>query len=267
MEKISGIYCILNLKNNKRYIGKSVNIYNRWATEKSGLRNKYFHNIHLQRAWDKYGEDSFDFFILERCKKDILAEREQFWINFYDSYNNGYNQTIGGEGSLGVICSQEKRQKLRDAHLGEKNFNTRPVYCIELNQTFWGAKEAEMLYGDIYGVSASRICDCCNKRGRYNGRLNDGTTLHWCYESDKDSFTMQLSKNYKPIYCVELDEYFINIQSAVNDSRISKAHNSNIKACCEGNPKHKTCGSLDDGTKLTWRYANFEEIDKLCSIA
>ena len=267
MENISGIYCILNLKNNKRYIGKSVNIYNRWMAEKSGLRNGYFHNIHLQRAWDKYGECAFDFSILEQCSKDILAEREQFWIDFYDSYHNGYNQTIGGEGSLGVVCSQEKKQKLREAHLGEKNFNTRPVYCVELKQTFWGAKEAETLYGDTYGVSASRICDCCNQRGLYNGRLYDGTMLHWCYESDKDFFTIQLPKNYKPVYCVELDEYFINIQSAVNDARIVKAHNANVKACCEGDVRHKTCGRLIDGTKLTWRYATSDEINKICDIA
>lgn len=267
MEKISGIYCILNLINNKRYIGKSVNIYNRWITEKSGLRKNYFHNIHLQRAWNKYGEDAFDFYIVERCANDMLAEREQFWIEFYDSYNNGYNQTLGGEGSLGVVCSMEKRQKLRDAHTGEKNFNIRPVYCVELDQVFWGAKEAEMLYGEAYGVSASRICDCCNHRGFCNGRLEDGTMLHWCYESDKDSFVIQFPKNYKPVYYIELDEYFINIQLAVNDVRIFKAHNANIKACCKGDPKHKTCGRLADGTKLTWRYATSEEINKLCSIA
>lgn len=267
MEKISGIYCILNLVNGKRYIGKSVNIYNRWTTEKSGLRYNYFHNIHLQRAWNKYGEDAFSFYIIERCKNEVLAKREQFWIDFYDSYNNGYNQTIGGEGSLGVVCSQEKRQKIRDAHLGEKNFNTRPVYCPELNQTFWGAKEAEDIYGEKYGVSATRICDCCNNRGIYNGKLYDGTLLHWCYESDKDSFVIQLPKSYKPVYCAELDEYFINIQSAIDDDRIFKAHNSNIKLCCEGDLRHKTCGRLIDGTKLTWRYATPDEIIQLCNVA
>lgn len=267
MEKISGIYCILNLVNNKRYIGKSVNIYNRWTTEKSGLRNKYFHNVHLQRAWDKYGESAFDFYILEKCSVELLADREQYWITFYDSYNNGYNQTIGGEGSLGVVCSLEKREKLRDAHLGEKNFNTRPVYCLELNQTFWGAVEAEMLYGQKYGVRATRICECCNNKGIYNGKLDDGTLLHWCYETDKDTFKIQLPKHYKPVYCIELDEYFINIQTAVNDERILKAHNANIKLCCDGNASHKTCGRLSDGTKLTWRYATLDEIDKLLNIA
>ena len=45
MEKISGIYCIENIVNGKKYVGKSNNIYKRWYEEKLGLKKKYFHNI------------------------------------------------------------------------------------------------------------------------------------------------------------------------------------------------------------------------------
>lgn len=53
MDKISGIYCIENIFNNNKYIGKSNNIYKRWYDERLALKKKYFHNIHLQRAWHK----------------------------------------------------------------------------------------------------------------------------------------------------------------------------------------------------------------------
>lgn len=259
MEKISGIYCILNTVNNKPYIGKSNNIYKRWRDEKYGLKNKIFHNRHLQRAWDLYGEKFFEFYIVEQCTEDILSDREKFWIEYYDAYYNGYNQTLGGEGTPGVVFSDERKQKIREVHFGENNSNTRPVYCLELDQEFWGAKE----YHDIYKVNRNGICECCRGKQTYCGRLQDGTRLHWCYLDDKDSFITPLIKRETPVYCFELDEIFINAYAAENDPRILKAHSGNIGLCCKGHKQHKTCGALVDGTRLTWRYATLEEIGNL----
>lgn len=262
MEKISGIYCILNTVNQKRYIGKSNNIYKRWMDEKSSLRRKDFHNKHFQRAWYKYGEDSFDFSILEICDDDKLATREQFWISYFDSYNNGYNQTLGGEGSLGVLFTEERKQKLREAHLGENNFNTKPVYCWELKKEFWGAQEAENLYYDIYDVHSCGVSQCCRGRQAFCGTLEDGTRLHWCFVKDKDNFLIPIPNQETPVYCIELDEIFQSIAFAVHDPRINKIHTDSVIKCCKGYSNHTTAGRLDDGTKLTWRYLTDEEFNK-----
>lgn len=261
MEKISGIYCIENMINHKKYVGKSNNIYKRWYDEKLGLDKKYFHNIHLQRAWDKYGSNAFKFYIIEICDEHVLSEREQFWISEFDAYHNGYNQTLGGEGSIGAVCSDEKRRKLRDSHLGEKNARIRSVYCLELNREFWGAKEAENLYRDKYKISGNGVCECCKGDRAYHGKLPDGTKLHWCYADDKEYFIVPLNKNDKPIFCNELNEVFINNIVAENDPRILKAHGHNITKCIIGDENHKTCGHLADGTRLTWRYATPYEIN------
>lgn len=95
----SGIYCIENKINNKKYIGSSVDIEDRFRHHKSSLRNNRHFNKHLQASWDKYGEDNFEFYIIESGVSDLseLEVREDFYIEKYSSTNDdfGYNQKWG----------------------------------------------------------------------------------------------------------------------------------------------------------------------------
>lgn len=54
-----GIYIIFNLVNGKRYIGSSVDLYNRLHEHRHNLAYNKSHNQHLQNAWNKYGSDFF----------------------------------------------------------------------------------------------------------------------------------------------------------------------------------------------------------------
>lgn len=126
----SGVYQIRNIINNKRYVGSTINLYNRWATHKKLLnRGVDHHNRHLQRAWNKYGEDSFVFEVLEYVlqgalsKKEfrpVLLAREQHYKDLYKSYNRKYGYDIckTAGSSLGVKFSAAHKQKLRLAKLG-----------------------------------------------------------------------------------------------------------------------------------------------------
>lgn len=78
--KFSGIYCIKNKVNNMVYIGLSKNIHNRWIEHKYRLNTHIHPNTKLQNAWDKYGEDNFEFIVLEKCDYDVIYEREKYWI-------------------------------------------------------------------------------------------------------------------------------------------------------------------------------------------
>jgi group I intron endonuclease len=95
-----GIYKIENLINGKVYIGKSIDIDNRIRNHKSesfnSKSNAYDTAIH--RAIRKYGVDNFSFEIVEECGRVDLNQKEQYWIDCYDAFENGYNMTLGGEG-------------------------------------------------------------------------------------------------------------------------------------------------------------------------
>lgn len=91
-----GIYCIRNNTTNERYIGSSVNTDARWLLHKTKLNRNCHHAPKLQRAWDTYGSDGFVFEIIERVidpQNKTLVQREQHWIDYYDSYRHGYNST------------------------------------------------------------------------------------------------------------------------------------------------------------------------------
>ena len=94
-----GIYKIENLINGNCYIGQSINIYKRWQSEKEAAFNSQSeaYNYPLSCAFRKYGIENFSFNILEECQREELNEKEIYWIARYDSYNNGYNQTPGGD--------------------------------------------------------------------------------------------------------------------------------------------------------------------------
>lgn len=95
-----GIYKIENLINGKKYIGQSKNIQQRWKGEKFSAfnPNSKSYNYPLSKAFRKYGIENFTFSILEECKISDLNEKERYWVSYYDSFFNGYNQTPGGDG-------------------------------------------------------------------------------------------------------------------------------------------------------------------------
>lgn len=93
----TGIYKIVNLINGKVYIGQTVNFKQRLTTHiKTGLGAETPARNKLYPAMAEYGVENFSYEVLEVCKSSELNEREKFYIDFYDSCNNGYNSTKGG---------------------------------------------------------------------------------------------------------------------------------------------------------------------------
>ena len=106
-----GIYKITNKQNGKIYIGQSIKIEDRWnehlreslISEEKWKENKRGEQTHLHRAMRQYQtkeniQQYFEFTIIEHCEEDRLNEREIYWVSQYNSYENGYNMTRGGDG-------------------------------------------------------------------------------------------------------------------------------------------------------------------------
>ena len=162
--KVSGIYCIENRINHKSYIGSSKNLYQRLLKHFALLRHNKHQNAHLQNAWNKYGEDNFEWSIIEICDNSILTEREQYCI---DLFGAEYNITRKVERNTlskeSRIKQGETRRKLHREGKLDWNFNPVPIYVYNL--------DGEFLFVNLEGlkdtanklhISPSSICRVLN---------------------------------------------------------------------------------------------------------
>ena len=106
-----GIYKITNKTNNKCYIGKSSNIEERWNYHKTEFIKE---QKTLYSAFQKYGINNFVFEVIEEMTPEYYNKfadnREQYWIIYYDSLQNGYNETAGGEGGYNQKALNKTRK-------------------------------------------------------------------------------------------------------------------------------------------------------------
>ena len=96
------IYKITNIVNKKQYIGvTSSSMAERWKQHLYKYNAPgHTYEYPLYRAMRKYGTENFYCEQIEEVDNDILSEREIYWIDFYNTYEKGYNATRGGEGHL-----------------------------------------------------------------------------------------------------------------------------------------------------------------------
>lgn len=175
----SCIYKITNRINGKAYIGSTKNVKQRWAKHKALLRHNHHPNFHMQAAWNKYGEDSFVFEIVEECVPDELLSREQFFI---DTIKPEYNQTAtAGK----VEMTSELRQKLsastKSAYKeGRLSKATKKVYQYDLRGNY--IRE----FNSLTEASLSTKTDLTHLSEALHGKCNIAGGFVWrFYKAEK----------------------------------------------------------------------------------
>lgn len=111
-----GVYELFCTANGRTYVGSTKQSFKerRWDHIKT-LRKNTHRNIHIQRTWNKYGENSFVMRILEICEEKDTLEREKFWMVVFESCKYGFNINSEPTSRKGVISSKETRQRISAA--------------------------------------------------------------------------------------------------------------------------------------------------------
>lgn len=265
------IYKITNLINNKLYIGKTVtSIAHRWDQHKSAAKNRG--QWALYKAIRKYGEDNFSIEMIEEVDNDNLNNREIYWINYYNSYRDGYNMTLGGDGRISL-----NRNKIIELWN-----NGCSVQTISKNLNCWVSSVIDILKEqNIYDperIKKERIINTANSQsqhkiiqynengeiinifnsckeaaehiGGFSDTIHGGITTkgsrygyYWAYEDAKELPNFRPIKRsiMREVYQYSLNGDFVNcFNSAAEAKRKTGIDSSSILRVCKG--QRKTAG-------------------------
>lgn len=183
------IYKIENIQNNKVYIGQTIRPpKQRFQRHLNDALNNIL-DTHFARAIRKYGADVFELSVIDTASnQDELNQKEQYWIQQYDSINNGYNETSAINKCGGNTYQSKSKielkiigEKIRQTKLGGKNPHSKKVRCINIKtneiQIFTSQQECADALSLSSHMPVSRRC-----RGIIKTPLNNTYQFEYCNE-------------------------------------------------------------------------------------
>ena len=211
--RLPGIYKLINIVNNKIYIGSSINLHNRIKRHLYDFKYQCHPNIKLLRACNKYGIDMFDVEIInifENISKEKLLKLEEELIIKNDCINNGYNLIINNSDMFKSIN--------KDNNHILKNINNQSIAVIAFDiktgniiNRFNSISDAAR----FLNTSSSNISRICK------GYLNYIKGCTFCYEIDYDVNKSYIKKHHA------LNKKFT--KEHINNLRSSSEKNKGIK--------------------------------------
>ena len=162
----TGIYKIVNQINGKIYVGSALDMLDRWNRHKNQLKSKKHHSKKLQRSYNKHGADNFKYETIEECEKDKLIEKEQYYIDLFDSYNNGYNCCPKAGSPLGVKHTDEARKNMSNSQKGKSGNRKGKKHSQESKNKIKEARKRQVFSKET-GKKMSK-----SRTGIFEGRKN-----------------------------------------------------------------------------------------------
>ena len=187
------IYKITNTVNGKSYIGQTIqNVKERFYQHCATKCSQAVLNMVIHKAITKYGKSNFTIEVIEEVESANLNDRERYWIRYYDSYNNGYNSTEGGQDGIKlfknlktefIIKKYKSGKSLREIGrlfnvdkqtindlLVRNNINLRTTRTYKFSQ-----KDREDIIKDLsLGLSRKEIISKCHISKSYLSQLING---------------------------------------------------------------------------------------------
>lgn len=160
---VTGVYLIKNNINLKVRVGSASNCDKRFSTYKAELRNASKNaNKNMQSDYNEFGEQSFDFIILEECTEEDLFKREQFWLKEYSDcamYNK--NRVVNTNKKVSTVEEKEIKRKSRSkATSGVMNGHCTVLTELKASEILWLKNNTKMKQKDIavlYGCSPNLV--------------------------------------------------------------------------------------------------------------
>lgn len=243
----SGIYQIVNRVNGHSYIGSAIDISGRFRTHKSSLKRNKHHSIYLQRAWNKYGEDNFEFNTLENCEKEHLIKREQYYLN---ELNPEYNICKIAGNSMGVKHSKESNLKKSLNHAfkgkyGKEHPSSIPLYQYDEEGKFIREWENAVEVEKEKGFDSGNIRKSVKNRWLFYNSF-------WSYEYYGEVYEDVPKKNdrrktKKPILQYSLEGFLIKEWDSAKDATI-------FLGVREGNLSDNLKGKVKTAYGYIWKY-------------
>ena len=230
------VYKITNLVNNKCYIGSSIQVEKRWKQHKNVAfnQNSSCYNYPLYKAFRKYGLENFSFEVL---KDDFISaqEMEEFEyqsILYYNSYNNGYNQTLKtNQSSINKENLSKYIQKIscKCAKI-DKNNN-----ILEIYNSYHDAARKNNLDGDHSATKIRAVCkgdqSSINNELFFRDLDENGNIIPHSFKS---------YKGRKKLIAVNIDnpdliKYFSSISEAAKELNTER---KSIQQCIQGSDRY-----------------------------
>lgn len=148
----AGIYKITCETNGKVYIGRSVQVPVRRKRHEYDLRDGIHTNLELQEDYNKFGKEAFSFELVKEVPRSIssieLDNLEKYYINKFNSFEQGYNMTEGGFGNTGRAFSDKTKEKMSSSMQGIPK-------SLEARKNISQGKKARMLIDGEYKIGVT----------------------------------------------------------------------------------------------------------------
>jgi len=281
---MQGVYRIRNKLDSKRYVGSAQDFNERWDVHKKELRKGIHGNLHLQRAWNKYGEENFAFEVEEEVlgKQKLRLDIEQIYLDEGFELGNLYNVARkAGGGNLGEEVNQKisKASKGRPGLTGKESPNYGKRRTEEMNREKskaqleyfkthenpfkgkhhtekWKQEQSERMTGEnhpMYGKKRPKHSKRMSGEGNpMFGKIGKDHPKYGklCSEEAKAAIGKASSKPYPAFYNIETEEF---IPAGRNLTKMCIRHGLSYGVACS--LKADSTKQSRDG----WRLATVEE--------